>query len=1119
MIQRTPWYLIGLISLLFSFHLNAQKLVILQPPYENKPDAESMAALMFLNSIEHYEISILTTDELKDVSQLKDRQMVWFHHGDSTLAKLPRKAVKALQEFTETGGKLFLTLEGFRAINDLDLEPALAEVRKKQAEDSGYGRKLGLHAFRSHPVFEGLNGGSYIFKPHHDTTVRIIGFFDEQAPVNGKVIAVDWDYIFLRESSKLMLEYNYGEGKILAIGAYACLSQPNINWQHLRLFLHNCLNYLAGSESDIPARFWSYGPQKVMRTDPPPSDPITLRPSPWQEAGDHDVLRRVSENQYWDVAGERMLVMGKENAGLDEIWAHPFMALQHYQVRLVLGDSIIDLSQQVPAIEVRPTSFTRIYHLGSYTLKEVIVADQKDPLAILHYTFTGPGEAELWVTFNSHLRFMWPYSEKVLKSLFYAYDSSLNAFLIHAENKEFNVLIGSNQKPAQATIGHYKGFETTAVDHGYTLKPLPTDSFLVAAAYRFKLKDRGETDIIIAADYQDQQACEEVYRKAASNTSGIDAWLTTSDPAHEYLRIISPDATFNEGYAWALRATDRFMVHTPGLGTSLVAGYGTTQSGWDGGHTVNGRPGYAWYFGRDGQWSGMALLDYGDFEAVKEVLQMYQKFQDLNGKIFHEVSTSGIVHFDASDATPLYIILAGRYLKHSGDVDFIRQSWFHIIKALEFCFSTDTDGDHLIENTNVGHGWVEGGGLFGSHSSLYLSSCWAQALDEAAYMAKALGNEQQADLWMQELARVKKIIHHDFWNETTQFLYQGKFKDGTFHTEQTIMPAIPLYFNQLDKAKASAMLPVFASNNYSSDWGCRIVSKKSNLFNPRGYHTGSVWPLFTGWAALAEYNNGRPVQGYTHIMNNLLVYRHWGLGFVEEVLNGEVYKPSGVCHHQCWSETMVLQPAVEGLLGFRADAVDHFLELAPRLPAHWDSLRVDNIRMGEHLLHVKMNRDEDQVTWSIHHTGPSSLRMIFNPLFEKGTQIKSVTSNGNFEDVRLSPLVPAEFYIDEDITLHYRLAGGIEIIPIVQHPQPGDSSDGIRIISDRLMNNRYTIDLEGPAGSDGKVEVFIRDQEPLRVTGGKIMAHEQHIYTIALTFAADGEDYVNHTLSIELSDE
>jgi len=111
---------------------------------------------------------------------------------------------------------------------------------------------------------------------------------------------------------------------------------------------------------------------------------------------------------------------------------------------------------------------------------------------------------------------------------------------------------------------------------------------------------------------------------------------------------------------------------------------------------------------------------------------------------------------------PLYLILAGRYLHYSGDVEFIRNNWDHIRKALDFCFSTDTDGDHLIENTLVGHGWEEGGGLFGTHSSLYLSSCWAEALEQSAFMAKAIGMEKGSGKNMLTKAKqyATSSIHH-----------------------------------------------------------------------------------------------------------------------------------------------------------------------------------------------------------------------------------------------------------------------------------------------------------------------------------------------------------------------
>ena len=203
---------------------------------------------------------------------------------------------------------------------------------------------------------------------------------------------------------------------------------------------------------------------------------------------------------------------------------------------------------------------------------------------------------------------------------------------------------------------------------------------------------------------------------------------------------------------------------------------------------------------------------------------------------------------------------------------------------------------------------------------------------------------------MKEHEIVKKIINEEYWNEKDNFFYHGKNIDGSFNPEVTILAAIPLLFNQIEKNKTSPVLGKFAQNGFSSDWGVRIVLEESELFNPRGYHTGSVWPLFTGWTALAEYKNGNFNQGYTHMMNNLLVYRYWAKGFIEEVLNGLEYKPSGVCRHQCWSQTMVSQPILEGMLGMEPNAFEHKVSLSPGLPVDWDSLTVNHIKVGNHNL-------------------------------------------------------------------------------------------------------------------------------------------------------------------------
>jgi glycogen debranching enzyme len=68
--------------------------------------------------------------------------------------------------------------------------------------------------------------------------------------------------------------------------------------------------------------------------------------------------------------------------------------------------------------------------------------------------------------------------------------------------------------------------------------------------------------------------------------------------------------------------------------------------------------------------------------------------------------------------------------------------------------------------------------------------------------------------------------------------------------------------------------------------GSRILSNHSALYDPLSYHYGSVWPLFTGWSAVAAYRYGRPHAGHTALMSNALL-RPGALGYVTELISGD----------------------------------------------------------------------------------------------------------------------------------------------------------------------------------------------------------------------------------------
>lgn len=1118
---------IALLAICFTNYSQTTKVKIGLLSSEELSSNELKSTEEYLANNENIEYDKISFEDIVDGISLSEYDVLWFHRPDSSefnSVETNPEAISAIKNYVSEGGGLLLTLDAFKYIVNLGLESNAPEVRYKLCEDQGFGRLLGFHSFRSHPIFKGLNGGSYIYKPRVDIKVRQLGYFDDNIPKEGKVVAVDWDYIFLREHKKVVVEYTLGEGKILAVGGYTYFEPENINRQHLELFTQNTFNYLTNKITDVEKFHWNFDENKVIPFESELGDIQYTEAVDWNDNTESMTLTAdFAQNNYYDIAGERMLIMGKEPGGIDELWAHPFMALRDYEVGIQFSykDSIYWFNEQRPRIEVKPESFTRVYKFPRAYVTEVITTDITQPVSVLHYEYRGVYPAKLYVKFKSNFRYMWPYSEKAIGSLYISHDNAANAIIIKDKSEDFNCIVGSDHDIKNSIIGRFSDF----VKEDSLMKGVTTDEFFASSLLEFDLRMNDNMDIVITATSQGFEESVQVYKEAVKNTEAVYNKTTeyTRGLFDKYSTITTPDENYNTGYKWALVGTDRFLVNTPGLGKSLVAGYSTTARGWGGGHKVSGRPGYAWYFGRDSEWSGMALLDYGDFQKVKQVLVFLQNYQDLNGKIFHEHSTSGFIHYDASDATPLYLVLAGKYLRHSGDVEFIKESWSHIKAAIDFCFSTDTDGDHLIENTNVGHGWVEGGELFGSHSSLYLTACWAKALAEAAYMAEAIDKDEEASYYKEESNVVKNILNTDFWNEEINFFYHGLFIDGTYHEEPTALPAVPIYFNLVNEDKINPIVKTYSGYEYTADWGVRIVSRYSPFFKPYGYHNGSIWPLFTGWVSLAEFNNGYPFQGFSHVYSSLNVYKYWSLGFVEEVLQGLEYKPTGVCPHQCWSETMVLQPSIEGMLGLKVDALNKQVTFAPRLPADWNSILVDNIKIAENTIQVKMERNENKTTYYFTLKGNDELKTKFNPMFPSGTKFAKVVINGNESNYQVKKLTQAEelqteFVMEDEVTVEVDHEGGISVLPVIPNEKPGYKTSGMRILKAELNGNQYNINLQGKGGKTEIVKVYSNEKINEVVNGNIVRSDNNNVYWVEVSFDDSTEEYLEKQIKIILGE-
>src|SRR6185503_505126 len=161
--------------------------------------------------------------------------------------------------------------------------------------------------------------------------------------------------------------------------------------------------------------------------------------------------------------------------------------------------------------------------------------------------------------------------------------------------------------------------------------------------------------------------------------------------------------------------------------------------------------------------------------------------------------------------------------------------------------------------------------------------------------------------------------------------------------EDTVLPAVPLWWRTLDGRRAQLEIDRLGSGALATDWGTRLLSNRSELYDPLSYHYGSVWPLFTGWVSMAAYQQGRPHVGYQALMANALLTYGGALGYVTELLSGDFNMAFGrSSHHQVWSEAMVITPTLRGLLGIESSAGGNALSFAPQLPANWDRVIARN---------------------------------------------------------------------------------------------------------------------------------------------------------------------------------
>jgi glycogen debranching enzyme len=778
----------------------------------------------------------------------------------------------------------------------------------------------------------------------------------------------------------------------------------------------------------------------------------TFQPTPQFPLSDGPlIIRQAVQPQHpFTVTGSTGAILGLQNGNI-ELWQLPTKVFSNLHLSAELdGYTVpIDLNAAAATIDVQPDHTTITYSHAAITVRQHMFipagASNQAQGAIIFFEVASIRPAVLTISFEPAMVQEWPAPSFGRPSASWLPIGSGGAFVLSTDNPAIFGMVGMpsatpgpmapyQERPQALPLQFKLRFDPAKDQHHFfpmiaeISQPNEKNSLTAIAAMQSRL--------IATAN-----ALPEIYRQTRAY---YDHFFDTR------LTLHTPDPHFDAAMQWAEVAIDQAKVRT-GAETSLVAGW---YPSFD-----STRPGFGWYFGRDALWTLYAVNSYGDKTLAKQCLEFLAKRQRADGKMMHEFSlTADDLHGDlnwssfgyeyaAADATPLFIMAVADYVHTTGDLDFLRTHWDQVKKAYDFDRAHTSDG--VYDNTQ-GTGWVEAWPPKMPHQEIYLAALDHASSQAIADMATLMQDQTLAASATAQSKHIAEVIASYRQSDGTYAFSRNL--DGSFDQTSTIFPAVALWSQQgSEKVSLPApdtMLSLWASHHFATDWGLRSVNDTAAVFDPISYHQGSVWPLFTGWASLAQYRTGRPLAGYAALMRNVDLTWAQDPGFVTEVISGRFFQPLGrSSSHQLWSSAMVLSPAIRGLFGIDVDAVHRTLRLQPHLPAAWDFAEIRNVRVGDDLYEITLKRDRNHLLATVRSAQPTVLCLNSQNevCHDQSTTTRTVSL----------PLPPIEVSLAQQ-----------------QLPEAGSPTSQPRVIDESYQATSLSLTLEGIAGTS--VDLFLR---------------------------------------------
>jgi glycogen debranching enzyme len=517
---------------------------------------------------------------------------------------------------------------------------------------------------------------------------------------------------------------------------------------------------------------------------------------------------------------------------------------------------------------------------------------------------------------------------------------------------------------ANAVYMNYIGVDKKARRTTMMFDPPPTELSTNSAAYKIDLQPDEEKAFFLTAGCE-QPADEQPARFLRGF---LAARRELRAPARAATTVETSNVLLNEILCRSMADMSMLLTDTP-----------------DGQYPYAGIPWFSTTFGRDGLITAMQLL-WCNPAIAKGVLRRLARYQATEynaasdaepGKILHEMRGGEMAelgevpfhcYYGSVDSTPLFLMLLGRYVERTGDMDTLRELWPAAERALQWIDGPgDADGDGFVEYQRATEEGLANQCWKDSHDSIFhqngrlaigpIAMCEVQgyvyeAKRRASRCARLLGHYERSQQLNAEAERLADAFEEAFWLpelSTYALALDGKKEPCRVRSSNV---GHLLYTGIIKLERGALLARELLRPRFFSGWGIRTIANDEGRYNPMSYHNGSIWPHDNSMIALgmARYGARDGVDAIFKALTEAAAYMELRrlpelfCGFQRAQRRGPTLYPVA-CAPQAWASGTPFA-LLEAALGFEFDPAAREIRMRnPRLPDFIDEVIIRDLRL------------------------------------------------------------------------------------------------------------------------------------------------------------------------------